>query len=65
MATPRVVPENERQSIWDEVRKEFPNDPVMQEIHFVRLLHAAQLAHFSRDERIEFLNRLIPKSLGR
>ena len=65
MATPRILSEKERESLWAEVRKEFPNDPVMQDVHFVRLLHAAQLAHFSRDERIEFFNRLIPKPLGR
>jgi len=65
MATPRVLSEKERESLWAEVRIEFPNDPVMQEVHFVRLLHAAQLAHFSRDERIEFYNRLIPKRLRR
>ena len=65
MASPRVLSEEERESIWAEVRKEFPNDPMMQEVHFVRLLHAAQLAHFSREERIEFFNRLIPKRLER
>ena len=61
MAIPRVLSESERESLWAEVRKEFPRDQVMQEVHFVRLLHAAQLAHFSREERIEFFNRLIPK----
>jgi hypothetical protein len=61
MATTRVLSEQERESLWAEVRKEFPSDPVMQEVHFVRLLHAAQLAHFSREERMEFYNRLIPK----
>ena len=65
MASPRVLSDEERDSIWAEVRKEFPNDPMMQEVHFVRLLHAAQLAHFSREERIEFFNRLIPKRLER
>jgi hypothetical protein len=65
MASPRVLSDEERESIWAEVRKEFPNDPMMQDVHFVRLLHAAQLAHFSREERIEFFNRLIPKRLER
>jgi hypothetical protein len=61
MASPRVLSEKERESLWAEVRKEFPNDPMMQEVHFVRLLHSAQLAQFSSEERIEFYNRLIPK----
>ena len=65
MATTRVLSEQERESLWAEVRKEFPSDPVMQEVHFVRFLHAAQLAHFSREERMEFYNRLIPKRLER
>jgi hypothetical protein len=65
MESPRAISEQERESLWAEVRNEFPNDPVMQEVHFIRLLHAAQLAHFSREERIEFYNRLIPKRLGR
>ncbi len=65
MAIPRIISEKERESLWAEVRKEFPGDHVMQEVHFVRLLHAIQLAHFSREERIEFYNRLIPKRQDR
>ena len=30
---------------------------MMQELHFVRLLHEAQLKHFSRKEHAEYLNR--------
>ena len=65
MSSPRVISEEERDSLWAEVRKEFPDDRMMQEVHFVRLLHRAQLEHFSRKERIEFYNRLIPKRTGR
>ena len=65
MASPRILSEQERESLRADVRKEFPNDPMMQDVHFVRLLHAAQLAHFSREERREFYNRLIPKRSGR
>jgi hypothetical protein len=65
MASPRVLSEEERESLWTEVRTEFPNDPMMQEVHFVRLLHDAQLRHFTREERMEYFNRLVPKRMGR
>jgi hypothetical protein len=44
------------------VRGEFPDDEMMQEIHFVRALHAAQLRDFTREERVEYLNQLLPHS---
>jgi hypothetical protein len=35
---------------------------MMREIHFVRALHAAQLRDFTRNERVEYLNRVLPQS---
>ena len=61
MPIPRKLTEAERQTLWAEVRAEFPDDEMMQEVHFVRLLHAAQLQDFTRDERIAHFNRLIPQ----
>ena len=36
MPNPRPLTESELQSLWAEVRAEFPDDEMMQEIHFVR-----------------------------
>jgi hypothetical protein len=62
MPNPREVSDVEREAIWAEVRAEFPEDEMMREIHFVRALRAAQLRDFTRDERLEYLNRLLPQS---
>ncbi len=55
----RQLTEAERQALWAEAHAEFPNDEMMQEVHFVRALHAAQFRDFTRDERVEYLNRLV------
>ncbi len=62
MRNPRQVTDAERQALWAEVRAEFPDDEMMQEVHFVRLLHSAQLRDFSRDERVEYLNQVVAQS---
>ena len=61
MPNPRVLTEAERQAIWAEVRGEFPGDEMMQEVHFVRLLHSAQLQDFTRDERVAYFNWHVPQ----
>jgi hypothetical protein len=38
----REITQAERQRFWEEVREEFPDDQMMQGIHFVRLLHHAR-----------------------
>jgi hypothetical protein len=62
MPSPRQLTEAERQALWTEVRAEFPDDEMMQEVHFVRALRAAQLRDFTREERVEYLNQLLPQS---
>jgi hypothetical protein len=62
MPIPRQLTEAEREALWTEVRAEFPDDEMMQEVHFVRALHAAQLRDFTRDERVEYLNQGLPQS---
>ena len=61
MPNPREVTQAERQALWAEMRAEFPDDEMMQEIHFVRSLHAAQLRDFTREDRVKYLNRLLPQ----
>lgn len=46
--------EAEQQAIWEEVRKEFPDDEMMQELHYVRRLHQLQTKGLSVAERIAF-----------
>ena len=62
MPNPRQLSEAERHALWAEVRAEFPHDEMMQEVHFVRALHAAQLRDFTADERVKYLNQLLPQS---
>ena len=59
---PRESSEAEHQVLWASVRSEFPHDEMMQEIHFVRALHAAQLREFTREERVQYLNRFLSRS---
>ncbi len=48
------VTSSEKEKIWKEVRKEFPNDEMMQELHFVRQVHYLQTKEMSLDERLRF-----------
>ncbi|MDE3000063.1 MAG: hypothetical protein OXU79_13385 [Gemmatimonadota bacterium] len=48
------VTPSEKDKIWEEVRKEFPNDEMMQELHFIRQLHYQQTKDMSLDERLRF-----------
>jgi len=52
----------DKERIWEEVRKEFPNDQMMQEIHYVCLLHYHQTKRLSAQERIQFFRRLCEKA---
>ncbi len=50
----RIITESEKQALWEEVRREFPEDQTMQEIHFARLLHSLQTQGMSAEERARF-----------
>lgn len=45
-----------KKRLWQEVREEFPDDEMMQEVHFVRLLHYHQTKGLSREQRLRFFN---------
>ncbi len=51
----RELTANEKRRLWDEVREEFPEDEMMQEVHYVRLLHYYHTKGFSRAELAQFL----------
>jgi hypothetical protein len=54
----RELTEVEKRRLWDEVRAEFPDDDVMQQVHFVRLVHHLLMKNLSAEERIQRLSRL-------
>lgn len=54
--------DEEKKRIWEEVREEFPDDEMMQEIHYVRLLHYYQTKDMSSQERIRFFNSVLEKT---
>ena len=58
------VGEKQRRAILEEVRREFPNDELMQELHYVRRLHQLQTEGMTREEIIAFYNQAVKTSAG-
>jgi hypothetical protein len=56
----RPLTDAEREALRDEARNEFPGDEMMQEVHLVRLLQAAQMRDLAPEERVARLNRFLP-----
>ena len=56
--------ESEKEQLLEEVRKEFPDDEMMQEIHYSRLLHYFQTKDLPPRERVKYFSLLekIPHS---
>lgn len=50
----RELTHAEKERIREDVRKEFPNDEMMQEIHFIRQVHYLQTKDSSLEERLRF-----------
>ncbi len=50
MPAERVVSEAEKEQIRREVEAEFPGDPMMQEIHYIRQLRFTELQELPLDE---------------
>lgn len=51
----------QRDRIREEVRKEFPNDEMMQEIHFVQQVHYFETKDLSPEDQIRYYSRSRPK----
>lgn len=50
----REITEAEKRAIWEGVKKEFPDDEMMQEIHYVRRIHHLYTEDLSLADRIAF-----------
>ena len=48
------VSKAKEERIWEDVRKEFPDDEMMQEIHYVQQLHYLQTRDLPPAERFRF-----------
>ena len=58
----REVTQAEKEMIREDVRKEFPNDGMMQELHFIRQVHFLQTKEMSLNERLGFYGGARPKT---
>lgn len=47
----------EKEQLWEEARKDHPGDSMLQEVRYVRLLHASLTKDMTIEERIQFYNR--------
>lgn len=61
----RNVTANEERRFWNEVRTEFPDDRVMQEVHFARLVHHEMLRGESAENRSAFYRDQAAKAIGK
>jgi len=50
-----------KQQILKEVKAEFPDDEMLQEIHYIHLLHYYQTLDLSPEEYIKFFNKALDK----
>ena len=48
------VTKEQKARIWEDVRKEFPEDEVMQQVHYVRQLHQLQTSTMEPVELLRF-----------
>ncbi len=52
----------EKKRLWEEVRQEFPDDEMMQQVHYVRLLHHHQTKGRSPQEVVRFFKGTYKKT---
>ena len=50
----KELSEKLKRQLFEEAKKDFPDDEMMQEIHYIRLIHYHQIQDLSSHERIDF-----------
>ena len=60
----REISPKERQTIQEELAKEFPGDQMMQELHLVRRIHQLETEGMDLADRIQFYRRKGEKVSG-
>ena len=55
------VTDAEKKLIWEEVKREFPGDQTMQEVHFARYLRMKELEDLPIQERLRQYVRSAPQ----
>jgi len=50
----KELTQKQKDQLWEQVRSEFPNDQVMQDVHFVRLVHQSLLREQPAKDRLAF-----------
>lgn len=60
----RELTDTEKEQIWEEVQREFPDDEMMQQIHYVRLLHHRQTEGVPSRERVRFFKQFEERAQG-
>jgi hypothetical protein len=61
----KTLTAEQTQRFWQEVRAEFPDDRVMQDVHFARLIHREMLRGESTESRVAFFREEADRALGR
>lgn len=54
----REITQEDEDRFWRRVREEFPDDEMMQEIHFIRLKLQAEMEGMSPSERVRYINEM-------
>ncbi|NVM56443.1 MAG: hypothetical protein HWN66_22285 [Candidatus Helarchaeota archaeon] len=54
----------EKDEIWEKVKRDFTNDPALQEVHYARLKIHEQTKDMSDEEYIEFIKMKAKKLIG-
>lgn len=52
----REITREDEERMWREVKEEFPDDEMMQEIHFVRLQLQLRMEGMSPAEQVRYIN---------
>ena len=57
-----AVSDTDRERIREEVAEEFPGDPLMQDIHFIRQLHHLETRDMTPAQRVSFYRKRAPET---